>query len=191
MSGVFLTAYLVRREPDGLSALAFAALLTVLWQPASVYDLGFQLSYAIMAALVMFTDDFSASQAALQRVATSIGSTARQSFVASLASLPLLAIVFGRVSLVAVVSNVLIVFALPVIMVAALGGHLLSFIAEPVAFGLFRVVLEPLCQWILAVVRWTASWPAAAVDVPALEPLTALALYGCAVVAWRPRARPA
>ena len=52
MATVFLSAYYVRREPDVYVSLSIAALFVLLPCPAQFFDIGFQLSFASVAAIV-------------------------------------------------------------------------------------------------------------------------------------------
>ncbi|MEQ1936586.1 MAG: ComEC/Rec2 family competence protein, partial [Fimbriimonadaceae bacterium] len=91
MVGVMMSAYLVRREGDLLSAAAVAALAQFLLDPRSVYDIGFYLSFLTVCALGLFLP-----LDAPRGWKEWIGRSAHASFVASLASAPIVALIFGR-----------------------------------------------------------------------------------------------
>lgn len=192
MMAMLLPAYLLRREPDGVSALALAAVLTLVVRPSSLFELGFQLSYAIVAALILF-------QPVLQRQGTSLRATLRSvaaepvrvSFVATLASAPLLAFAFGRVTFLSIFTNVLIAAALPVVVVGALLAHLVSFVAPTVSQGFASLVIEPLVGWVLLVSVEAGSLSFATIEVPSFTTLWVLIAYGLMLAVWRVRVRPA
>jgi len=48
---VYLLAVILQREDDLLNALAFAAVLTLLWEPQAILDISFQLSYGSVLAM--------------------------------------------------------------------------------------------------------------------------------------------
>ncbi|HTY45282.1 MAG TPA: ComEC/Rec2 family competence protein [Patescibacteria group bacterium] len=52
MAIVFLSAYFVRRQPDIYNAMALAGLLIVGFNPGQLFDIGFQLSFASVFAIV-------------------------------------------------------------------------------------------------------------------------------------------
>jgi competence protein ComEC len=51
---LYLLAVVLQREDDLLNALAFAAVLTLLWQPQAIMDISFQLSYGSVLAMGLF-----------------------------------------------------------------------------------------------------------------------------------------
>src|SRR5579885_3195170 len=48
------SAYLVRREPDLLSAIAVAVIVQMLWDASAIYDPGFQLTFTVLTAIALF-----------------------------------------------------------------------------------------------------------------------------------------
>jgi ComEC/Rec2-related protein len=54
MALVFWSAVLLRRKPDGASALCFAALVLLLVDPGQIGDAGFVLSFTAVAGLILF-----------------------------------------------------------------------------------------------------------------------------------------
>ena len=56
MAGVFCVGYGSGRRIRGMELLAIAALLVLLWRPADLFNPGFQLSFIVVAALVLFAN---------------------------------------------------------------------------------------------------------------------------------------
>lgn len=54
MAVVFLSSFLVEREPDVINSLSFAALLILLFNPLYLFDVGFQLSFISVLFMVIF-----------------------------------------------------------------------------------------------------------------------------------------
>jgi competence protein ComEC len=54
MSAVLLLSFLMRREIEPLSALAFAAFLVLIFNPRALWQVDFQLSYACVASIILF-----------------------------------------------------------------------------------------------------------------------------------------
>ncbi len=52
---LYLTAKLMERSTSAMNALAVSAVVLLLWNPYSLFDAGFQLSYAATAGLLYFT----------------------------------------------------------------------------------------------------------------------------------------
>lgn len=60
MATLALSAPLVRREPDGLSALAMAGILWLLYAPYSLFEVGFQCSFSAVLCILLFYGRLSA-----------------------------------------------------------------------------------------------------------------------------------
>jgi competence protein ComEC len=192
MATILGMATMLRREPDILSALGISAFAYLVWRPASVLDIGFQLSFVTVAALGMFVP------AAVGRSATAWGrlrhglrEIVMASVVATIASAPLTAYYFGMVSVVSVPANVLIAVALPPITLTSFGAHALSAAAPGLSAGLMLGMVEPLVGWIFCVVELFGNLSFAAVTVPAFSAWWLVPYYGLLLALWRPRARPA
>lgn len=55
MSAVFLTSFIIERETDSVNSLSFAAFLLFVIDPDNIFDIGFQLSFAsVLAILVLY-----------------------------------------------------------------------------------------------------------------------------------------
>ncbi len=54
MSIVFLTGFVIERESSGINSLAFAAFLILVLDPQNIFDIGFQLSFISVLAILLF-----------------------------------------------------------------------------------------------------------------------------------------
>lgn len=54
MFAVFVIGYMINRETDTLNSLSLAAFLMLLWNPKELFDPSFQLSFASLAAVIIF-----------------------------------------------------------------------------------------------------------------------------------------
>lgn len=182
---VLLPSYAWRREGDGLSALALAATVILLWQPHAVYDIGLHLSLACMFGLILWW---------MWRGSEPV-STARRSCEASvaatLASAPLLAYYGSEVSIVAVVGNLLAAFLVPPLLGLSLLGWLASWVDQGLGLGIAKALVEPLAQALEWWMHTLSGLPFAAFFSPPVPVWWLVVLYGVVVLVWRPRARPA
>jgi competence protein ComEC len=186
MAAVLGGAYLVRREPDALSAIALAGIGSLLVLPGGVQDIGFQLSYVTMFALAMFGQAAVPARIAWARP---VWAGIWASLVATVASAPLVGYHFGYASLIAVLGNLLIGLAVPVVMVVALGSWALWAVLPGFAGALMRWIAEPLTGWIMACSTWLGGMPWSSVEVPEFPAWLLLPLYAGLVLCWRPVAR--
>ncbi len=58
MAVVFLTSFLVEREQESINTLSAAALLILLMNPLNLFDVGFQLSFISVLAIILFYSRF-------------------------------------------------------------------------------------------------------------------------------------
>jgi competence protein ComEC len=177
MGSMALLAAQWGRRAYGLTLLAFAIWLMTLWNPLTLWDIGFQLSVAATAGLVLFSDSFTkALERALQRgfarhTARQITQWLAEPVVVSLAAqvttTPLILVYFGRLSVVSFLANILIVPAQAYIMtlgwLAAMLGMIWPLIGEPLAW----IVWIPL-TYTLEIVRQLGKleWASMNVDFP-------------------------
>ena len=190
MAIVVMSAYILRRAPDGLSCLAFAAALSLLWAPEMITDVGFQLSIVAVAGLVLYSRLPDAGPPQLwPTVKRWAGPYAQASLVTALATAPLLAYHFGQVPLVSVPANVLIVPILALVIGGALASWGLYLTITAVGVGLLKLIVEPLTGWIGAVIEALARLPFASVPVAEFSPYWLVPAYVLALLAWRPHVR--
>ena len=165
------------RKAHGITSLAFAVWLMSLHNPAVLWDVGFQLSAAATAGLVLFGDSFTGALEALLRLLLP-GETARKvtgwlaepvaiSLAAQIATTPLALIYFGNLSLAALLANALVVSVQPYIMIFGWLTLVTAMAAEPLGNILAWSVWLPL-TYTLAVVRWLAgfSWASVSLSAP-------------------------
>ncbi len=189
MTVAFLTAYAWRRGPDGLSSLALAGSLSLLFAPELVGDIGFQLSMVAVASLVMFARlEVTETAHRFVRVGLQYGWA---SVVVSLATAPLIAYHFGAVSLVSVPANLLVLPVLSFVIGGALGAWLTWLIAPGLGEFLLRWGVEPLTGWVAQVIESVGSLPMAIVTVPEFSPYWIVACFAAMVFLWRPVVRTA
>lgn len=154
MGALPLVAWVFRRESDSLANLAAALGLLLVTSPLSVLDAGLQLSFAGALGLLWLLPPW---QAAIQRkfagggwgkkLAAGLWSGLAASGAALALTLPLSALIFGRVSLLSLLTNLLIVPLLPCILAL---GLLLAAVHPLGAFfsGAVAALLSPLLGWV-------------------------------------------
>jgi competence protein ComEC len=189
MALVLQCGFLVRREADGLSALAVAVTLYLLWSPEALLDIGLHLSVACVAGLFLFGPRLDApTSPSLPALALQV---AHASLAASLVAAPLVAYHFGYVSIASVATNVLLAPVVPVMLVGSLFAWLASFAAPAIGAGVMQVVVEPMVGFLLAVVRQIGGGPLSALEVPPFSGYWLPFAYCLIALLWQVRPRPA
>ena len=122
--------HLVGRRQSGANALAFTAALMCAFNPLLITDVSFQLSFAATLGLVLFAEPLGAwakvrlgrilPETAAARLAEPVSNYLLFTLAAQLLTLPVIAFHFGRVSLVSLLANPLILPVQPPLLI--LGG---------------------------------------------------------------------
>jgi competence protein ComEC len=178
MGFLMLLAKEVGRPYSARNAIAFAATAMALYEPAIVrFDIGFQLSFSSLLGIIYLEPRIrkllgirDAAQGFLKWKAS-----AATTLSAQLAVAPLLLYHFGRVSPVALVSNILVLATVPVTMLL---GFLLGaggLLAKPLGF-LFSIPARGLLSYQIAVINLFAN-RAAAYALSAAAALAVLTSY--------------
>jgi len=191
MLAMVMTAILLDRPALSMRSLALAAAILLLARPQDIFEPGFQMSFAAVAALIAVaeweaTREQIKPRGALYRWLHGIAVT---SLVGSFATLPFALFHFGRATHYAVLGNLI---AMPVMGLWVMPAAALSVAAMPL--GLDAAPLNVLGQGIKVMVamgRWVSGLPGAITLSPAM-PMTALlsiAAGGLWLAIWKRRWR--
>jgi competence protein ComEC len=176
-------AWLAGRERDRWQAMLVGAAVLLGWNPYSLFDAGFQLSFAAVASIFVVTprvvralEGYSVSHHLAQLIGVSTA--------CGLATGPVTWFQFHQISLVTIPANVV---AVPVV-VEVLALALLTAVLAPVAPSLAAAMaqLNGRGAWLVAVsARAFASIPGAQVTSPRAAALVGLSAIVAAAYAWR------
>jgi competence protein ComEC len=191
MGGLFVIATTSRRQSTALISLAAACWVMTLLNPLTLWDVGFQLSSAATAGLILFSPGLTAwlnqlwpgfgqgghltgggtlPQQAGQASAGLLRGLVQDGLLITLAAnfttLPLVVYYFDRLSLVSPLTNLLIAPAQPFIMLWGGGGVILglmglSWLAQAALWVPFLSL-----AWTVAMVQGTAALPGASLLIP-------------------------
>ncbi len=176
MAVMFWLAPLLQRKPDGLTALAWSALLILAWEPAQWRDIGFQLSFAAVLGLVLIYPPLARHTHGWLRgdawrlqlepwwqrwprwLVRSVALLALTSVSVCLVTDPLTARYFNLLSPVALLANIAVVPAAGLMMalglLAMLGGALWAPLAD-----LCNHLNLPVITLIMRCTEWSAALP--------------------------------
>jgi competence protein ComEC len=202
MGSLALVAQRLGRSAQGLGGLALAAWLMTLWNPLTLWDVGFQLSAAATLGLVLYADRLEAGFTRLAAHWTS-PSKAKQAaalaaelvlltLAAQITTLPLIIFHFRQLSVISLAANLLVLPVQPAVMVIS---------GVALALGLVWLPLGQVAAWLawpavaftINVVEALARVPGAAVALgdtaPVLLAITYLLLFGGTQLLARPAAQ--
>jgi len=156
MASTAAVGHLIGRRQAGLHALVLTAAVMCLFNPNLPWDVSFQLSFMATLGLVLFAQPMQESLHALvekrfgEDRASKISSPVSEYFLFTLAAqfttLPVIAIQFERVSLVALLANPLILPAQPAILVMGMVTTLTGLIV-PIAGKFLAMFTWPLLKY--------------------------------------------
>lgn len=184
MLSVVLFGFALRREPRILNSLGFAAILLLAVDTRQLFDIGFQLSFAVMAAIALLSPPFeqlfrrftspdpfiphsllAQRQRKWENIANYVGSLVSVSLAAWIGSLPLTLWYFGNVSLISILANCALIptsFLVMALATFSLGLNILHLPWIPTLVN----QLNGLCaNLLLALASFFAHLPGAAIEL--------------------------
>jgi competence protein ComEC len=193
MGGLSLLALRLGRRTHGLASLGAAAILMTGVTPTTLFDVGFQLSFAATLGMILYAEPLqNAFQAWLTKrwlvdsaraaaLAGPVGEYLLFTLAAQLTTLPLTAFYFHRLSLASLVANPVILPAQPAVMVlgglATLVGSAWVPAGQPLAW-----MAWPFASYTIRAVEWIAQMPLASLALGHLHPVWIVVFYGLLLI---------
>ncbi|NPA06372.1 MAG: ComEC family competence protein [Chloroflexi bacterium] len=193
MGGLALLAQQVGRRQHGYTTLAFTAALMAAWQPWVLRDIGFQLSFAATAGLMLFGEPLTRLTAQIlgrvlptawvQAVLPSVSEFFLLTLAAQIMTWPLAAYYFRRVSLISLVANPVILPAQAPLMI--LGGlAVLVGLAVPSVGQVLAWLAWPWAAYTIRMVELFASFRTTTVALPPIPGVLVVGYYALLGFAW-------
>ena len=139
------------RKSSPLNSVAAAALAILVFNPSSLYSVGFQLSFITVSSLIIFYQAFELKHPQ-NKILNYFYTIIVSSLVAMVTTIILTSYYFNVMSLIAVISNVLIMPFIPVFMVLGAFAILLLAMGGGIA-GLSQAI-----DWIVDAIETMAGW---------------------------------
>ena len=172
MCALLLVSMLVDQEYDGPTALAFSGLVLLLLNPYFIVSVGFQLSFASVAGIFLFTPGIQKwlrscfrikkEERFQRRFAAWFSVSVSVTLGATVATLPLCAIYYGVISLAAPLTNLLVLWAVGFIFCGLMGVCLFGFFWHTGAAFMGSLV-SVLIRFVLLTAKEVAGFPLSAV----------------------------
>jgi competence protein ComEC len=179
MIAVMLIAIIADRRAVSLRTVAVAAMLVLLLAPEALTEPGFQMSFAATVALILVHDKWLVLSPRLPWWLRPVAMLLLSSAVAGLATSPIAAIHFGRMTQYGMLANLLVV---PVVGVLVMPGAVFAMLLAPLGLAQPALWLMGLgTQWMLWVAAWVAGLHGAVALLPA-PPWFVLPLLGAGAV---------
>lgn len=174
-----LVAWYVGRKFHPATLLVFAAAVTVMIEPSNVWgNVGWMLSFAAFAGVMLVAPILTAYLFGKEKVPF-IAQLFIETTSAQLVTLPIIMAVFGNLSIVALLANMLVLPFIPLTMLMTFITGLIGFIAP----ALQMIVAWPtqvLLDGIVRVIEWCAALPGAQMSWQ-IGPVVVAVLYGVVI----------
>lgn len=186
MGSLGLLARQFGRRTQALSALTGVAMLMALLDPFVLWDVGFQLSFAATAGLILYAQPLAdwaegwlargLGASTARRIIVPVSDAVLLTLAAQLTTLPVIAYHFERISIISLIANPFILPAQPAVMIlgglAALAGAIYQPLGQILAYGAW-----PFPAYTIRVVEWFASLPNGVLALDDFSLLFAISFY--------------
>lgn len=196
MGALVLFGREIGRPSAGLNSLGFAAALMCLPNPDLPWDPSFQLSFGATLGLILYAGPLQRGFARLaarwfgepaaRRIAGPVGEYLLVTLAAQLTTFPLMAAHFGRLSLITLLANPLVLPPQPLVMILGGLAVIAGLVWQPLGQGL-AYLAWPGTVYTVRLVSWLGSLPGAGVEIREFGLLQTLGYY--AVLLLLPRLR--
>lgn len=175
MAIVFLGFTLLGRQYDLLSSLGIAGFVILIFNPFSVFDAGFLMSFLCVIAIGFFVQPISRFLNQKAHVPTVIADSFAISLVTTLAIAPVLALYFAKISWLSLVTNMICV---PLFSLAYILVFILVIVVSVFGFlGFLLMVPHWILQFIIIFAAWVASMQFSIIEIYSLSIIGAAGFY--------------
>lgn len=162
MFSLLALAGLQPEKPLTLNTLSATAFLMLLYHPAWLFDVGFQLSFSAVTAIIVFQPKFYALWAVKNRLLRYVWGLATVSIAAQLGTAPLVILYFSRFSTHFLLTNL---WVIPMVTLILYSAVVLLFLTPfPFLQQAFSGVVELFVRVQNAVLHWIEELPLASAD---------------------------
>jgi len=155
MASLAMVATTLGRQNYALYCLMATAVIMLIINPMWLLDTGFQLSFLATAGIILFQSEIIKKLSILPGWASESLST---TVSAQILVLPIIAVTFGQISLISLITNVLVLWITPVLM---FGGLLLSIVmlASYSLGSMLALIIYPAFWYVKQIISITAQIP--------------------------------
>ncbi len=184
MGIVILTGRIIRRETDIYTSIAIAVFILLAINPFTLFDIGFQLSFAATLSLVLFYPKIKGA-VTNKYIPDLVADTLAATLAAQAGVIPVTLYYFNNLSLISVLSNLLVV---PLVQFITIIGFAMVFAGLVNIHGavLIGYVNNSFLSFVLFVTETTAKIPYALLKLPT-PPLILITVYYLVLLYWLKR----
>lgn len=161
MACVLLVSSMLYREPDVYSAIAVSCIIMLIISPYMIFNIGFQLSYAATLGIVMLYGNIS-KIITCRLIPKNAADIIAATLAAQLGVLPITLIHFNKISVIAIIPNIL---SAPLLEITTILGAIMALLGQfsltlSRAIGYLNNIFLSL---LLYITKWSSSVPYASV----------------------------
>jgi len=179
MATVVLVGQMLMRETDIYTTISFSAILLLLYNPSTLFNIGFQLSFVATLSIVLLCKNIKRviSFKYLPNIITDVISI---TLAAQIGVLPIIILYFNNVSLISIVSNVLVI---PIVGIITVLGSIMAIVGNINIFfsQVIGLLNSPFLTFVLYVTKTVSAIPYAVLKVTTPSMLMVL-IYYCVVL---------
>ena len=163
MAIIVLTGQLIFREPDIITSLSLSACLLLIFNPMTLFNIGFQLSFAATFSLIIFHKNIK-KILNFKYLPKAITELLAVTVSAQIGVLPIIAFYFNKISLISIPTNLLVV---PLTGIITVLGFIMAILGQ---FSIFLAQIlaninYSFLTFILFITKISASFPFAIIKV--------------------------
>lgn len=137
------------KKGEALGALIFAAGFLLLLRPLSLFDLGFQLSFAVTLGIILLGNQ---SWGLIAKLPGGVKQALKTTLSAQVFTLPIITLNFGTLPWLSPVANILVYWTVPILMGLGAAAGVAGLVWEP-AGRLFCLLSFPLLEYFIKTVK--------------------------------------
>ena len=182
MAVVVLLGRLLERKTNAYNVLGVSALVILAIDSRQLYDVGFQLSFGAVLSIVYLYPKLNAwvsiidGRTRLRRIALWLIRLCAVSLAATVGTLPLTALSFGRISIIGILANMIVIPATSLSVVLGFVSSLCC-VLSPFVGSVYAGVNDVVLQCTLAVTECSGGLPFAYIDTLRFRPVDAVPFY--------------
>jgi len=175
MAIVLLIGQLITRETDVYTSIAFAAILLLVSNPFTIFDIGFQLSFGATLSLILFYKNIS-EKLNFRYLPGIIKNVLAATLAAQIGVIPISALYFNKISLISLLSNL---FVVPIVEVITIIGMIMVVVCQlsPFVSEMIGLVNTAFLSFILMVAKLSSQIPYAVVKIATPSLPTIISYY--------------
>lgn len=176
----YILAKIIGRKSAVTNGLFVAALIMILLNPYSIFDVGFELSFAATLGLILLEEPLRIIFNRFAKIPEIILTGATATLAAQLFTLPILLFQFNQISLLAPIANILILPFIPLAMLMVLITFIIYQIL-PIAGIFVGGLTQPILDYVMIVIKFFGGFSFSALTVDASSWIYLILLYAVVI----------